>query len=161
MRPLRIGITIGLRSADESLWVNGIKQNALFLALALKASPWRHEVLLVNTTAVDVSGALPWPRERFPTRALTEVIDELDVLIELASATGQLEDAQAVAWLRAAAEDGYPKAAQVLAEAYRTARGVAADPQQAQYWLARAAASGEPAAFKQAIAAGALSSQGR
>ena len=29
MKALRIGITIGLRSPDESLWVNGIKQNAL------------------------------------------------------------------------------------------------------------------------------------
>lgn len=83
MRRLRIGITIGLRSADESLWVNGIKQNALFLALALQASPWQHEVLLVNTTPVDVSGPLPWSRERFPTHALNAVIDDLDVLIEL------------------------------------------------------------------------------
>ncbi|RTL34151.1 MAG: DUF2827 family protein [Burkholderiales bacterium] len=83
MKRLRIGITIGLRSADESLWVNGIKQNALFLALALQASPWQHVVTLVNTTAVDVSGTLPWSRERFPTAALADVIDHLDVLIEL------------------------------------------------------------------------------
>lgn len=83
MKRLRIGITIGLRDANESLWVNGIKQNALFLARALQASPWQHQVVLANTTAVDVCGTLPWPREQFPTGALADLESELDVLIEL------------------------------------------------------------------------------
>ena len=60
MRSLSIGITIGLRSVDESLWVNGIKQNALFLAQLLSASPREHEVWIVNTTYVPITSALAW-----------------------------------------------------------------------------------------------------
>ncbi|MCC8397600.1 DUF2827 domain-containing protein, partial [Paraburkholderia sp. MMS20-SJTR3] len=32
MNRLRIGITIGLHQPNETLWNNGIKQNAAFLA---------------------------------------------------------------------------------------------------------------------------------
>ena len=38
-RALRIGITIGLHHEGETLWNNGIKQNALFLAEALRRCP--------------------------------------------------------------------------------------------------------------------------
>ena len=38
-KSLRIGITIGLHHANESLWSNGIKQNAVYLAEALKYCP--------------------------------------------------------------------------------------------------------------------------
>ena len=79
MRSLSIGITIGLRSVDESLWVNGIKQNALFLAQLLSASPREHEVWIVNTTDVPITSALAWDCSLFPTRALSEVKDRLDV----------------------------------------------------------------------------------
>ncbi len=47
-RGLRIGITIGLRDAAESLWINGIKQNALYLCKLFQHSPLRHRVTLVN-----------------------------------------------------------------------------------------------------------------
>ena len=57
---LRIGITIGLRSPDESLWINGIKQNAVYLAEALRHVTAVASVQLVNTTDVPVTGALPW-----------------------------------------------------------------------------------------------------
>ena len=60
MRSLCIGITIGLRSPDESLWVNGIKQNALFLARVLMASEFHHDVRIVNTTDISITSALPW-----------------------------------------------------------------------------------------------------
>ena len=83
MRALNIGITIGLRSVDESLWVNGIKQNALFLAQLLSTSPRQHEVFIVNTTDVPVTSALAWDPSLFPTRTLSDVKDRLDVLIEL------------------------------------------------------------------------------
>ncbi|WP_143599209.1 DUF2827 family protein, partial [Variovorax boronicumulans] len=48
---LRIGITIGLHHEAETLWNNGIKQNAVFLAEALKHCPSVASVVLVNTTA--------------------------------------------------------------------------------------------------------------
>ena len=91
MRSLCIGITIGLRSPDESLWVNGIKQNALFLARVLMASEFRHDVRIVNTTDISITSALPWDLNIFKTQAFNEAQDDLDVLIELG---GQIDEAQ-------------------------------------------------------------------
>lgn len=82
-RSLRIGITIGLRTPDESLWINGIKQNALFLAKLLRHSPLGHEVRLLNTTDVAITDALPWDRRDFDTRPIDGGYDDLDVVIEL------------------------------------------------------------------------------
>jgi hypothetical protein len=83
MPALRIGITIGLRAPDESLWVNGIKQNALNLACVLLASPLGHRVQLVNTTDIPITDQLPWDLNVFPVVTLEAVKDDLDVLIEL------------------------------------------------------------------------------
>lgn len=90
MRALTIGITIGLRTPDESMWVNGIKQNALFLAQLLLASPHRHDVRLLNTTDVALN-ALPWDSTIYRTEPLAQAMDEIDVLIELG---GQIDEAQ-------------------------------------------------------------------
>ncbi len=91
---MRIGITIGLRSPDESLWVNGIKQNALNLASVLLASPLGHRVHLVNTTEVAVTNQLPWDITDFPTVSFDAVKDDLDVLIELGGAISEAQTLQ-------------------------------------------------------------------
>ena len=57
---LRIGITIGLHHEAETLWNNGIKQNAVFLAEALKHCPGVASVVLVNTCLLYTS---PSPRD--------------------------------------------------------------------------------------------------
>lgn len=88
---LRIGITIGLQHAAESLWSNGIKHNAVFLADTLANCPRVESVRLVNTTAVPVTPALPWDLTRWPTFSFDEAKDDLDVLIELG---GQIDAAQ-------------------------------------------------------------------
>lgn len=90
-RALRIGVTIGLQSETESLFVNGIKQNALFLAKLLRASELGHEVWLLNTTAVALTERLPWSLAEFPTFPIMEKIEQVDVLIELG---GQIDAAQ-------------------------------------------------------------------
>jgi Protein of unknown function (DUF2827) len=90
-RALRIGITIGIRSEIEGMWVNGIKQNALYLAKLFQHSPLGHSVVLVNTTVVALTGVLPWDASRFPVRSFDETKDSLDVLIELG---GQISDEQ-------------------------------------------------------------------
>ena len=59
MNGLRIGITIGLHHVAETLWNNGIKQNAAFLAEALRRCPQAAGVMLVNTTQVSNTPALP------------------------------------------------------------------------------------------------------
>lgn len=80
---LRIGITIGLHHEGETLWSNGIKQNAVFLAEALKHCANVATVTLVNTTEVPITSSLPWDLMRWPTTPLAAVKDNLDVLIEL------------------------------------------------------------------------------
>ncbi len=90
-RRLRVGITIGLHHEAETLWNNGIKQNAVFLADALRHCANVEQVTLVNTTAVPVSAALPWDLARWPTQAFEVAKDQLDVLIELG---GQIDAAQ-------------------------------------------------------------------
>ncbi|KUY98153.1 hypothetical protein WS50_11840 [Burkholderia territorii] len=94
---LRIGITIGLRAPDESLWINGIKQNALFLAKVLMASPHSYRVTLVNTTDVPLTDALPWDRSVYDTRVFADMKDALDVVIELGGQT----DGEQTAYLKA------------------------------------------------------------
>jgi hypothetical protein len=93
-RRLRIGITVGLREQGESMWINGIKQNALYLARLFQNSPRGHDVVLVNTTAVTLEAgaqAVPWDTARFPVHPFAAVADTLDVLIELG---GQISQAQ-------------------------------------------------------------------
>ncbi|KVT61881.1 DUF2827 domain-containing protein [Burkholderia ubonensis] len=87
-RSLRIGITIGLRDEAESLWVNGIKQNAIYLAKLFQRSARRHEVTLVNTTPVRITSRLPWDIAQYPVRTFDEAKDGLDVLIELGGQIG-------------------------------------------------------------------------
>ena len=83
-RGLHIGITIGLQHAGETLWNNGIKQNAAFLALALRHCPNVATVRLVNTTAVPLTPAtLPWDLTQWPTVDFDAAKDSVDVLIEL------------------------------------------------------------------------------
>jgi hypothetical protein len=96
---LRIGITIGLRHAGESMWTNGIKQTALFFAKLLKASPQRHEVTLVNTTPTPITGALPWDLRDYPTLPYESAKNKLDVLFVMGGAISQ-------AWLRELQENG-------------------------------------------------------
>lgn len=86
MQPLRIGISIGLHQNDESIWSNGIKQNALFLAKVLQASPAKHQVVLLNTTTADREEKLAWDREEFETQNFQQFLRSngmLDVFIEL------------------------------------------------------------------------------
>ncbi len=87
---LRIGVTVGLSTPQESLWVNGIKQNAVFLCEALRHCPCVESACLVNMTAVDTS-AIPWNRDSWPTFSFADAKDDLDVLIELG---GQIDATQ-------------------------------------------------------------------
>jgi hypothetical protein len=80
---MRIGITIGLHHAAETLWNNGIKQNAVFLAEALRHCPNVRSVVLVNTTDVPITNQLPWDLTRWPTMTFDEAKDSIDVMIEL------------------------------------------------------------------------------
>jgi hypothetical protein len=88
---LRMGITIGLHQPDETLWNNGMKQNAVFLAETLRHCPNVASTMLVNTTGVPVTATLPWDQTRWPTVSFDDAKDQLDVLIELG---GQVDPAR-------------------------------------------------------------------
>ena len=51
---LKIGITIGLQSIDESIWTNGMKQNILMFINLLKNSHKNYDVYLLNTVDIDI-----------------------------------------------------------------------------------------------------------
>ena len=47
-RKLRVGITIAIRSATQTIWENGIGQNCIFLARLLANSPQVGRSVLIN-----------------------------------------------------------------------------------------------------------------
>ncbi len=77
---LHIGITIEIHSEDLCLWDDHIKQNALALALTLKASSLKHRVTLVNTTDVAITRKLPWNLKQFDTQSFEAVKHSLNIL---------------------------------------------------------------------------------
>lgn len=86
---LRIGITIGLSSASESLWCNGIKQNALYLAKLLQHSPFSYQVVLLNTTDIAITDQLPWDLAAFPCEPYDTGSLNVDLMIALGGSLPQ------------------------------------------------------------------------
>ncbi|MCW0393838.1 MULTISPECIES: DUF2827 domain-containing protein [Xanthomonas] len=84
--PLRVGVTLFLRSGQQSLWENGIFQNCYFLVQLLQLSPEVASVHLVNGGDGDPAAA-----GEFLALAPAPIIDmdtaqrELDVVIELSA----------------------------------------------------------------------------
>ena len=94
-QPKVIGITLGIHSAKESMWINGIKMNAIFLANALKAAG--HHVYLLDTNKVvkrdELTGKLTsdelmWEDEEFPCYDFYKKGRECDILICLGTTLG-------------------------------------------------------------------------
>ena len=81
---MKIGITIHLGVINESLWVNGIKQNAIYLLKAL--SLLEHDVYLVNAS-VEVQAPyedkVVWDTNEIPIKDWTSAIEDTDVMIFL------------------------------------------------------------------------------
>lgn len=84
---LRIGITTSLDSAEDSMWINGIRQNAVYLAEALRHVPSVASVQLVNTHDARLARA-PWDTARWPLVTFEDAKDNLDILIELGAEVG-------------------------------------------------------------------------
>jgi hypothetical protein len=84
MEKLRIGLTIGLKSADESIWTNGMKLNILYLARLLKNSTMGYEVVILNTTDIDLSGK-GRHFEGFELVNLKDRYKDIDLLISIGS----------------------------------------------------------------------------
>lgn len=70
---MNIGITIGLQKEYESMWINGIKLNAILLANALMQIG-KHNVYIVDTSnKVEDLTKVSWNTNKFPIHALKDV----------------------------------------------------------------------------------------
>jgi hypothetical protein len=80
---MTIGITIGLTKEYESLWVNGIKLNALFLANALSQIEGNTVWILDTSRKVEDLTKVMWDINKFPVKDFYKAHNEVDVLITL------------------------------------------------------------------------------
>ena len=80
---MNIGITIGLTQENESMWINGIKLNAILLANALQQIG-KHNVYIIDTSnKVEDLTKVRWDYNKFPVKKLTEVFSTTDLMITL------------------------------------------------------------------------------
>lgn len=80
---MNIGVSIYLREEKESLWTNGIKQNAIYLVKLLKEIG--HNAYLVNHSEVKApyENKVAWDLAEFPVRDLLPAMEDTDILILL------------------------------------------------------------------------------
>jgi DNA-dependent RNA polymerase auxiliary subunit epsilon len=76
-----IAITLGVRENNESLWINGIKLNSLYLAKLLK-NIGKYNVFFANTTSKDFT-QYAFDTNEFPVHHISDVKDDIDILISL------------------------------------------------------------------------------
>lgn len=84
---INIGITMTFRDYNESMWINGMKMNAIFLFDALMQSKKNYNVYLINTGSKikvnDPELKIPWDREKYPIYDYYDVAAKTDLLIML------------------------------------------------------------------------------
>ena len=92
---MRIGITLGIKKEKESMWINGIKMNAIFLQKTLQELG--HEVYTLDTNKVvprnKITGKLEdefltWDSEKYPCYDFYKKYKSMDVLFLLGIAIG-------------------------------------------------------------------------
>jgi hypothetical protein len=80
---LKIGITLGLTQENESMWINGIKLNAILLANALNAIG-KYEVYIVDTSMkVEDLTKVRWDYKKFPVIKFAQAVKDIDLMITL------------------------------------------------------------------------------
>lgn len=80
---MKIGITIGLTEDNESLWINGIKLNALYLAKALMCIPDYDVWILDTSDKVTDLTKVSWDASKIKIFKFKDKLKELDLLITL------------------------------------------------------------------------------
>ena len=80
---MNIGITIGLNQEYESMWINGIKLNAIFLANTLRQNKDFNVFLIDTSNKVSDLTKVSWDVSKFPVYKLADVAFNLDLLITL------------------------------------------------------------------------------
>ena len=84
MENLKIGITIGLKDAKETIWSNGMKLNILILVKLLKKSKKNYQVYLLNTLDIDLEDRAPHLKE-IEFHKFEDKYREMDLIICMGS----------------------------------------------------------------------------
>lgn len=81
---MHIGITISINSENESLWINGIKLNALFLSKALQKTGNKVTIIDTGSALKEIKESnVRWDLNEFPTGKYADICNDLDLLIML------------------------------------------------------------------------------
>jgi len=80
---MNIGITIGLQSENESMWINGIKLNAILLANALMQIDGHNVYIIDTSNKVEDLTKVQWDYKKFPVKRLSDVFKTTDIMITL------------------------------------------------------------------------------
>jgi len=89
---INIGVTLGLKEKKESIWVNGIKMNAIFLVDLLQKSDKNYNVYLINTSKINVEDEdfePAWDTSKYPIYQYNKVSQKTDLLIQLGTSLGE------------------------------------------------------------------------
>ena len=89
MENLKIGITLGLKTTDESIWSNGIKQNVLYFARLLKNSKKNYDVYILNISKLDFSEKKPHYLENLQVEFFEDKFMEMDMLVMMGGQISQ------------------------------------------------------------------------
>jgi hypothetical protein len=87
---MKIGITIGLSQENESLWINGIKLNALYLAHTLLQIKGNQVWILDTSNVVKDLSKVTWDTNIFKTYKYKDKWKELDLLITLGTSLPEI-----------------------------------------------------------------------
>ena len=76
---MHIGITISLMGENESLWINGIKLNALFLSKTLQKTGHKVTILDTGKNVKEITkNTVKWDLKEFPCEKYSKVQHTLD-----------------------------------------------------------------------------------
>ena len=82
---MNIGITINLQSENESIWINGIKLNAIYLLNALRLIGYNAYLLNTGPVSAPYEGKVTWDIDKFPIYDYLSKEKETDLMIWLGS----------------------------------------------------------------------------
>jgi hypothetical protein len=78
---MKIGITVGLTKENESLWVNGIKLNILYLAKLLIQIPEYDVYILDTSNKIEDLTKVSWDYKKYKVAKFNDMKYKLDLLI--------------------------------------------------------------------------------
>ena len=80
---MNIGITLGIQKEYESMWVNGIKLNAILLANALNQISGVSAYILDTSNKIEDLTKVMWDYTKFPVKRYQDAYKDTDLLITL------------------------------------------------------------------------------